>query len=333
VVVGFSGVVYRVNVIDIGVIEVVKIENCFLSNTHFARSHAAYIQIPYLLNENYEQDASISSKFVRTCALLNGFVELTDTNNHNETGYIALRGQLDDVSYKIPKVIYEVPGTLGASNRQYIKEKEAYNQSSQISSNFKEIVNFRQSDFCKFSSPKTEESTEESVEYYKFFDLGNRCAVTTVEVTVVLLVINVPFTVQEFGDEKQTQFKTAIAATANVDDEFVLITDITPNAVSTIRRRMLTSGVSVGTQITITDGSKATSVVGRMTLSNINTHMVSSGIGTVTVSKEASVGTITEVQGSVLTEIPDSGGLKSTHSPLSWLHVAVLCIACMLANK
>ena len=157
--------------------------------------------------------------------------------------------------------------------------------------------------------------------------------ITTVEVTVVLLVIYVPFTVQEFGDEKQTQFKTAIAATANVDDEFVLITDITPNAVSTIRRRMLTSGVSVGTQITITDGSKATSVVGRMTLSNINTHMVSSGIGTVTVSKEASVGTITEVQGSVLTEIPDSGGLKSTHSPLSWLHVAVLCIACMLANK
>ena len=64
--------------------------------------------------------------------------------------------------------------------------------------------------------------------------------ITTVEVTVVLLVIYVPFTVQEFGDEKQTQFKTAIAATANVDDEFVLITDITPNAVSTIRRRMLT---------------------------------------------------------------------------------------------
>ena len=301
VVVGFSGVVYRVNVIDIGVIEVVKIENCFLSNTHFARSHAAYIQIPYLLNENYEQDANISSKFVRTCALLNGFVELTDKNNHNETGYIALRGRLDDVSYKIPKVIYEVPGTLGASNRQYIKEKEAYNQSSQISSNFKEIVNFRQSDFCKFSSPKTEESTEESVEYYKFFDLGNRCAVTTVEVTVVLLVINVPFTVQEFGDEKQTQFKTAIANTAKVDDEFVFITDITPNAV-------LTSGVSVSTQITITftdadrtyfTSSKATSVVNRMILSNINTYMQSFGIGPVTVSKEASVGTINKLQGSV----------------------------------
>jgi len=147
VVVGFSGVVYRVNVIDIGVIEVVKIENCFLSNTHFARSHAAYIQIPYLLNENYEQDANISSKFVRTCALLNGFVELTDTNNHNETGYIALRGRLDDVSYKIPKVIYEVPGTLGDSiskkKRHIISRLKFRRTSKKLSTSVNRIfVNF-----------------------------------------------------------------------------------------------------------------------------------------------------------------------------------------------
>ena len=143
VVVGFSGVVYRVNVSPSG-IAVVKVEKSFLQNTHFARSHAAYIQIPYLpVDTSNAGTVSMQSNSVRTCALLNGFVELEAGDTHN--GYIALRGRYSNIEYTIPPFVYEVSGKQGASiprqASQYTTASEAYqSQSSVVSSNINVIV-------------------------------------------------------------------------------------------------------------------------------------------------------------------------------------------------
>ena len=135
VVVGFSGVVYRVNVSPSG-ITVVKVEKGFLQNTHFARSHAAYIQIPYVpLHASDVDTVSMQSNSVRTCAILSGFVKVKVGQSRN--GYIALRGRYDLVGYTRSPYVYEAPGKQGASKSQYTTTSEAYTaQSSIVSSDF-----------------------------------------------------------------------------------------------------------------------------------------------------------------------------------------------------
>jgi len=108
--------------------------------------------------------------------------------------------------------------------------------------------------------------------------------------TVVKLVIDIPLTMAEFTEDKQTSFRNAIAATADVANEFVEITDIK----SIIRRRrMLSASISVATQITMQNGVIANTVSDTMTQSNINKQMVSNGISNVTVSVSPTVETVT----------------------------------------
>ena len=108
--------------------------------------------------------------------------------------------------------------------------------------------------------------------------------------TVVKLVIDIPLTMAEFTEDKQTSFRNAIAATAGVANEFVEITDIK----SIIRRRrMLSASISVATQITVQNEATANTVSDTMTQSNINKQMVSTGMSNVTVSVGATVETVT----------------------------------------
>ena len=137
IVIGLCGVVYRFNAIQEHEKMLVKINDSFLQNTHFTRSHAAYIQIPYVHSRGYNiQNLDMKSKSIRTCALLNGFVELTEENSQG--GYFALRGQHADVKYSQHKYIYNVRSNSGIST-QYTTMIEACKSKRSIISSDLEI--------------------------------------------------------------------------------------------------------------------------------------------------------------------------------------------------
>jgi len=162
----------------------------------------------------------------------------------------------------------------------------------------------------------------------------------TVVATVVKMVIGLPLTEAEFTAEKQTAFTNAIAATAGVENELVEITDIQPTALRR-RRRMLSAGLSVSTQITAQNMTNANSIADTMTPSNINTQMQSVGIPEVAVSTSASIAVVYELKKTPEALVvadndkawTPSGGAKNTHRPPSWVYAAVLCTACMFAIK
>jgi len=110
--------------------------------------------------------------------------------------------------------------------------------------------------------------------------------------TVVKLVIDVPLTVVEFTEDKQTSFTKSIAATAGVAKEFVEITEITEINSIVRRRRILSASISVATKITVQNTANANAVSGKMTPDNINRQMTSNGMPAVTVSVGATVETV-----------------------------------------
>jgi len=108
----------------------------------------------------------------------------------------------------------------------------------------------------------------------------------------VKLVIDVPLTVAEFTEDKQTLFVGAIAATASVaQNTFVDITGITSIV---RRRRILSASIAVATQIT-TNTANANAVSGRLTPVEINRQMASFGMPAITVSVGATVETVKTV--------------------------------------
>ena len=113
----------------------------------------------------------------------------------------------------------------------------------------------------------------------------NGTKVPIIDKHAVEMVVALPYTVEEFDEELQTDFKEGVAATAGVSEDKVEITSI--EAIDTARRRrLLNAGIDIKFRILAKTENVATALTTRMDETALNEALESKGMQKAVVKKK-----------------------------------------------
>jgi hypothetical protein len=98
------------------------------------------------------------------------------------------------------------------------------------------------------------------------------------EETFVKLSLSLPFTKDEFTEDKQSKFRESLAVAADVKPADVKIDKIETIGRRGAGRHLLAALIRVDTRIRVADNSKASSMVNRLTADNINAELAKVGL-------------------------------------------------------
>jgi hypothetical protein len=112
---------------------------------------------------------------------------------------------------------------------------------------------------------------------------GGPCSTSTSETlvkqeTLVKLSLSLPFTKDEFTEDKQSKFRESLAFAADVKPADVKIDKIDTIGRRGAGRHLLAALIRVDTSIRVADNSKASSMINRLTADNINAELAKVGL-------------------------------------------------------
>ena len=120
-------------------------------------------------------------------------------------------------------------------------------------------------------------------------NLDSDSTVTLTLTETVRLMVYLPMTQPEFDDEKQQNFKEAIAKTAgqSVRADHVIIDTI--EEMSTAARRLLAQGIRIAVSVNVVDKTAADAIMVRLTEQGINEELEKAGLPPVTLLEPAAL--------------------------------------------